>query len=89
MRARLYQRRKNLFQHIIRPLQHFVIPEANHAKPAAGKILRPLDVVQKIVRVLTAVNFDDKSRTNAYEVDDIATDRLPSSEPMISKMPVS
>jgi hypothetical protein len=89
VRASLNQRRKYFLKHIICPLQHLVIPEANHSKSAASKILRSFDVVQQIVRVLTAVHFDDKSRAKTYEIDDVTADRLLSPEPMISKMPVS
>ena len=83
------QRRKNFLEHIIRPLQDFVIPKPNHAKSTARQILRPLDVVEQIVCVLSSVDFDDQSRTNAHEIDDISTDRLLSAKPMISKMPIA
>jgi hypothetical protein len=85
----LNQRRKYFFQHIIRPLQHFVIPEPNHTEPEARQILRPLDVVQQIIRVLTSVDFNHESRADTHEIDDISTDRLMSSKSVISKMSVA
>jgi hypothetical protein len=85
----LNQRRKNLFKHILGPLQHFVIPEPNHSKSTASEILRSLDVVQQIIRVLSAVDFDNEPRSKTDKVDDISADRLLPSESMIAEVPVA
>jgi hypothetical protein len=89
VRASLNQRREDFLEHIIRPLQHFVIPEPNHAKSTARQILRPLDVVQQIVRVPTSVDFNNEPCTKTDEIHDVIADRLLSPESVISKMPVT
>jgi hypothetical protein len=76
----LNQRLKDAFEHCFSALEHLVIPESNHAKAATREILRPLEIFDHRVRVLTPVELNDQSRSNANEVHDESTDRDLSAE---------
>ena len=77
MGGRLKQRRRNRIDHHIDFSEHLRIPEAQHAIAVRAQIpVAPLVADQRaIVRVLPAVELDDKPMAVAAEVDDERPDR--------------
>ena len=59
MRARLSQRSEDALKHIFRLLQHFIVPEAHHAKPRAPEFPRPLKILKQPLRMLPTIKLDD------------------------------
>ncbi len=57
-------------------VQNLVIPESQHAKTGFFQQQCAFVVVDDLARVLSAVNFDDKTRFEANEIQDIAEYRL-------------
>jgi hypothetical protein len=83
------QRLNNALKHCFGLLKHLMIPEANHLESAARKVSRPFQIVEKIVRVLAAVYFDDQTRAQTDEVDDVFADRLLSAKAIVTEMTVA
>jgi hypothetical protein len=82
----LNQRFNNAFKNSPSLLKHLVIPEPNHPESAARKVPRPFQIVEKIVRMLTAVHFDDQARAKTDEVDNVISNRLLSAEAIVAEM---
>jgi len=68
VRASLNQRPKNPFQNCFSLQQHFVVPKPHDAKPRARQIMRPLQILQRMLEMLTAVELDDESRSQTHEI---------------------
>ena len=71
MRASLNQRPKNLFQNRFSLQKHFIVPKPHDAKPRARQIMRPLQILQHMLEMLTAVELDNESRSQADEIRDV------------------
>jgi len=71
VRASLNQRPKNPFQNCFSLQKHFVVPKPHDAKTCARQIMRPLQILQRMLEMLTAVELDDKSRSQADEIRDV------------------
>jgi hypothetical protein len=85
----LNQRSNDAFKHRLGLLQHFVIPEPNHTKPATRKIARPFQIVEQIIRMLPSIDFHDQPRADADEIHDVIADRLLSAEAILAEMTVT
>jgi len=71
VRASLNQRLENAFQNCFRLLQHFIVPEPNHAETKARQIARAFKFLQQMLVVLTPVYFNDQSRSQTDEIRDV------------------
>ena len=69
------QRLKNAFKHRFRSLQHFVVPEPDHAKPEPREILRAFKFIQQMLVVLASIYFHDQTRPVAHEIRDVRPER--------------
>jgi len=69
-------KRAYLFQHPIELLHHFVIPNAQNPITSLPQPGIALMVVFGLLRVLSAIHLDDEVVLVAYEIDDVAPDRL-------------
>jgi hypothetical protein len=63
-------------------LQNFVVPETNHTKSPARQVPRAFEIVQQEFGVLSSVDFNDQSRTQAHEVRNVTADRHLPPEPV-------
>ena len=71
MRASLNQRFENAFEHDFRLLQHFVVPEPDYAKPEPGEAARPFELFERVLVVLTSIQFHDQTSSQTHEVGDV------------------
>jgi len=69
---RLVQRRQNALQNSIRLPEHLAVTESDHTKTCARQITRPVKIFDQVLRVLTAIEFNDQPRSDADEIHDIA-----------------
>jgi hypothetical protein len=65
---------QNLSQDVVKPLQHFVVPESQYAKSALGENCAALRVEVDAIGVLCTVDFDNQVGLDTNEVDDVAAD---------------
>ena len=89
MRASLNQRPKNPFQNCFSLQQHFVVPKPHDAKPRARQIMRPLQILQRMLEMLTAVELDDKSRSQADEIRDVPAELSLPTESITAELAVA
>ena len=61
--------------HPIQVLDHLAVPEPDDLKSARLEHLRPLGVVIGLIKVLSAVEFDDQLGVDAGEIGDVAVNR--------------
>jgi hypothetical protein len=64
-----------LSQDFVQLVQHFVVPEAHHAKSALRENGAARRVKVDLISMLTAIDPNDQARLDADEVDDEAVDR--------------
>ena len=55
--------------------QNIIVPETDNPKPFLFEKARAGFVFRDLLRMLSAINFDDKRYLQAYEVDNIGADR--------------
>src|SRR5437660_1525154 len=64
-------------QHLVHSLQHFVIPESDHAKAGLAHMVRShLVVFLRFLSVLAAVDLDYQLTIDAAEIGEIRSDRM-------------
>jgi hypothetical protein len=68
--------RRDLGQHLIRTIQHFVVPESQEAPATTMKIGTALRVTQVARSVLRPISLDDKLCPKAREIHDIGWNRM-------------
>ena len=89
MRARLVQCPENFFENTLCLLKHFVVPEPQHAKSAAREVPRSLQVIELSLRMLTAVDLHNQTRSDADEIHYVATQRNLAAEAVTAKLAVA
>jgi hypothetical protein len=72
----LIQREENGVRHIIRPQEHIVVPEPEHAKPERLQCLGSAQIVTALLKMLASVEFEDQPLLDAAEIGDVAMDRV-------------
>jgi hypothetical protein len=75
----LNQRLKNAFENSLGPLKDFVIPKSDDVKSTSRQKLRSLEIIDETLKMLPAIELDDKPCSHAHEVGDVSAERdLPS-----------
>jgi hypothetical protein len=68
-------------------IKYFVVPEAQNYEPFAAKKLVAREVVSSLLRVLSTINLNDESWTQARKVCEIGTNWMLSSEAATELLP--
>ena len=62
-------------ENTLQVFQHLIVPITQHPVAAFFQPFGSPVVVAPLIRVLAAINFDDKSRVRAKEIDDVGPNR--------------
>jgi len=89
VRASLNQRLKNALKNHLRLRKHVIVPEPQNTKTRTRQIESPLDILACVYQMLSPIELDDQTRTQADEVDDVTTQRHLATEPVSSELSVA
>jgi hypothetical protein len=60
----------NLFQHCLKVVQHFMVPESQHLVTQRFEVDRSLLILRDLVKVLPSIDLDNQFDLQTQEIDD-------------------